>query len=319
MRYKDLERIRSAYLKKHHKYKMVRWDRFDYTILSNILYKKKTGRGREGTYNDCIIMADTETSKDHNYRMYDEFGNPDPSPNHVCAWTISIRFFHMNIVTLWGTKPSQFTETLEKIRSILQGDDIYIYWHNLAYDWIFLRQFMFKRFGFPKKQLNTKSLYPICIKWENGIIFKDSLILAGCKLEKWAEDLNVEHKKAVGSWDYDLIRDQDNHTFTKDELHYIENDTLAGVECLDALLEELGKTVYSIPYTATGVPREEVRARAKRNRGHENFLRQALTYEQFIKAVYIYHGGFTHANRYFIDIFIESEVRCFDEQSAYPF
>ena len=319
MRYSELERIRSSYIRKHHNYKMIRFDRFDYSILDNCMYKYKKGRGKRGTYNDVIIMADTETSKSHIDRLYDEFGNPDPQPNHIVAWTVSIRMFHMNICTIYGTRPSEFIEALNHIREHLKGDDIYIYWHNLSYDWVFIRRFMFREFGTPKQQLNTKAHYPIMIMFENGIIFKDSLILSGCKLEKWANDLDVEHKKAVGSWDYDKVRDQGGE-FDQDELHYIENDTLAGVECLDAYMIALNKDVYSIVYTATGIPREEVRERAAQNKGHDNFLRQALTFEQFEKMVLLYHGGYTYANRYFIDILLDlCETRCFDFCSSYPF
>ena len=40
------------------------------------------------------------------------------------------------------------------------------------------------------------------IEFDNGVILRDSLILAQRKLEKWCIDLDVEHKKAVGLWDY---------------------------------------------------------------------------------------------------------------------
>lgn len=319
MRYERLERTHSSWLKRHHKYEMVPFMMFNYELLSNIIYKTKRGKYKQGTYNDCIIMADTETSKSHNAREMDEFGNPDPLPNHVCAWTISIRAYHMNLVTLYGTRPSEFIDCLIMLRNTLKGDDIYIYFHNLQYDHFFLRRFLFNAFGEPKSQLNVKSHYPINIVWENGIVLRDSLILAGCKLEKWAQNLGVEHQKAVGSWDYDRVRDQ-GCEFTQEELHYIENDTLAGVECIDALMTTLKKDIYSIPLTATGIVREEVRLRAMKHRGHENFLRQALTWEQHLKMVALYHGGYSHGNRYFIDILLdEVDTLCFDFASSYPF
>ena len=38
--------IRSSYIKKHHRYRMMIWDKFDYSILTrNIMYKKKKGKG----------------------------------------------------------------------------------------------------------------------------------------------------------------------------------------------------------------------------------------------------------------------------------
>lgn len=303
----------SDYFHNYHKYKMVFWDKFDFDILSrNIMYYKKKGKFQKGTWNDIIIAADTETSKGHEV-------SADPMPNHVCAWTISFRAYHCNICTIYGTKPSEMIEAFRRIRAALKGDDIYIYFHNLAYDYVFLRLFLFAAFGTPVKELNTKPHYPIMLGFDNGIILKDSLCLAQCKLEKWANDLNVNHKKAVGSWDYDIIRDQSD-TFSRAEKRYIENDTLALCECLDAFCVSLNKTIYSIPYTATGIPREEVRERAKQHKGHENFLREALSYDQFQKFMKLYHGGYSHANRFYIgDILADDITACRDFASSYPY
>lgn len=303
----------SDYIHKFHRYRMCLWNRFDYSFLTNnIMYYRKKGKFQKGTWNDVIIAADTETSKSHEV-------SSDPLPNHVVAWTISFRAYHCNICTIYGTKPSEMVEALKKIREALKGDEIYIYFHNLSYDHVFLRLFLYNAFGYPVKELNTKPHYPIMLGFDNGIILKDSLCLAQCKLEKWADDLNVEHKKAVGSWDYDLIRDQGGK-FTKEERKYIEQDTLALCECLDAFCISLGKTIYSIPYTATGIPREEVRERAKKNKGHANFKKQALSFEQFEKFMKLYHGGYSHGNRFFIgDILNDDPMRCKDFQSSYPY
>lgn len=305
----------SSYLNNYHKYKMLFWDKFDYSILSrNIMYYRKKGKFQKGTWNDVIITADTETSKSHEI-------SSDPLPNHVVAWTISIRAYHINIVTLYGSRPSHMIKAMQLIREALKGDEIYVYWHNMAYDYCFMRLFLFNAFGKPTKELNTKPHYPIMIGFENGYIFKDSLILAQCKLEKWANDLNVPHKKAVGSWDYDLIRDQyDKPKFTRKELQYIENDTLALAECLDSFCVALNKTISTIVYTATGIPREEVRERAKNHNGHKDFLRKALTFEQFEKFSMLYHGGYSHANRFYIgDILNDDVTKCRDFASSYPF
>ena len=310
-----LAAIHSSYISKYHKYKMVYWSKWDYSFLTNnIMYYKKKGKFQKGTWNDVIIAADTETSKGHEITS-------DPSENHVVAWTISIRAYHNNIVTLYGTRPSEMMKAFQKIREALKGDDIYVYFHNMAYDWTFLRLFFYLNFGYPVKELNTKPHYPIMLKFDNGIILKDSLILAQCKLEKWANDLNVHHKKAVGSWDYDLIRDQsDKPTFTRAELRYIENDTLALCECLDALCITLHKSISSMPYTATGIVREELREIGKKNNAHKRFTDQAPSYEQQQKLEKLYHGGFAHANRFYIgDIFSDAMTLGEDFNSSYPF
>lgn len=311
----EIARSHGDYFKNYYKYKMVVWDKFDYTILSrNIMYYKKKGKFQKGTWNDVIIAADTETSKSHEV-------SSDPLPNHVVAWTISIRAYHCNICTIYGTKPSEMMDSLKRIREALKGDEFYVYFHNMAYDYTFLRLFLFREFGKPCKELNTKPHYPIMLGFENGMILKDSLILAGCKLEKWANDLNVHHKKAVGSWDYDLIRDQqDRPNFTRAEQRYIENDTLALAECLDAFCVSLSKNISTIPYTATGIPREEVRERAKENQGHKNFLRQALSFEQFEKFSLLYHGGYSHSNRFYNSLILDDDITsCRDFASSYPF
>lgn len=278
------------------------------------MYYRKKGKFQKGTWNDIIIAADTETSRNH-------VMSDDALPNHVVAWTISMRAYHCNIVTLYGSRPSEMIEAFKCIRAALKGDDIYVYFHNLPYDYVFLRLFFFREFGTPEKEINTKPHNPILLKFDNGIILKDSLILASCKLEKWANDLNVHHKKAVGSWDYDKVRDQtDIPKFTRKELQYIENDTLALVECLDALCINLNKNINTIPYTATGIPREEVRERAKQHKGHENFLRQALSYEQMLKILKLYHGGYSHANRYYIGDIMDLDItKGGDFVSSYPF
>ena len=293
------------------KYQLIRWDKYKYRKLHNIMYIRRAGRADNDTYSDCIIMADTETSKG------DQKGIAE---NHVCAFTLSVRAYHQNIVTLYGSKPSDFASMLQKLKTYLQGDKLIIYFHNLAYDWVFLRKFLFEVFGTPIKLLATKSHYPIYIAFANGIILKDSLILAQRSLERWAKDLDVEHQKAVGKWDYLKVRDQDNADFSPDELEYIEHDTLAGVECIDKLMMQLNKRIYSMPYTATGIPREEARKRGKSNRARDDFLRLVPEdYHTQEKLEAVYHGGYTHANRHYLGLTINDDIYALDFTSSYPY
>lgn len=317
----ELFNIRKNYILEHHPYIRVHHSEFDYSILKNIMYLNRAGRGSKRSVNDCIIMADTETSKKAvNKWLYLPDGTVKviPIENHVCAWTISINAFGINICTLWGHKPSTLAKTIAKIHDVMSGDDTIIYWHNMSYDWTFCRKFLFSQFGHPHKQLNVKSHYPILIEWENGIIFKDSLILAQRSLDKWAKDMNVEHKKAVGKWNYDKLRSQ-QEKYTEDELTYIENDTLAGVECLYALMQSLNKKIYSMPFTATGIPRAEVQKRGSEHMYHDRYIAMLPTYQQYLKLEKVYHGGYTHGNRHYINRTIRDIVKCYDFASSYPF
>ena len=280
---------------------------YEYNNLLQIRYLKRQGY-KKGTYNNCYIGMDTETSKK-------EIG----TDNHICAFSIAIRYEHENITCLYGHDPDQMMECVNLIRDRLRGNEIYIWFHNLAYDWVFIRKFFMAAFGEPIKQLNTKSHYPIYIEFENGIILKDSLILSACNLDKWAKDLDVEHKKAKGSWDYEEIRHQKEYQYTEEEILYIQNDVLALVECLDKTAIILNKKPYSMPYTSTGIVREECRNIGKKNNAHEKFLNIAPDFQQLDKMMFLFHGGYTHGNRYFYNMVISSMIICRDFTSSYPF
>lgn len=308
---------RARWFRANWEYELTEYSMFDYSILEKIVYQKKSGRGSNDTYNDIIIMFDTETSKKRNYSETNR-------NNHVVAFTVSLRAFGLNIATLYGHKPSELIKCMSNILKAMKGAHTIFYAHNMAYDYTFIRRFLFREFGTPDKQLSTKPHYPILLEWNGGLIIKDSLILAQRSLKKWAEDLDVEHKKEVGAdtWDYGKQRNQDAE-FSEANLRYIEHDTLAGVECIDATLSALHKKVWNAPFTATGIPREEVRHRGHENNAREKFQRKALTFDDYIKATGAYHGGYTHGNRHLIDYTISEEnfgrVKCFDFSSSYPF
>ena len=287
---------------------MLYFDQFDYTILGEISYKKSRSK-HTGTINNLIIMADTETSKKH--KSIDGGHNP----NHVVAWTITIHAERHTIATLYGSKPSHMIQCLDRIQSELEGDETLIFFHNLGYDWMFIRQFAFKMWGHPVKQLNTKPHYPIRVQFNNGLIFRDSLIFAQRKLEKWSLDLKVEHCKAVGKWDYEKFRNQDE-TFTDDELLYIENDTRAGVECLQVMCDLLDNRIYELPYTATGIVRRDCIAAGKKHNAHKAFLSIVPPYYIQEMLEMVFHGGYVHANRSIIGRRLK-DVDCYDFVSSY--
>ena len=304
-------------------YSLTYWEDYDYTRFHKIIIRKKTNKS--GTrYADLIIMADTETSK----RMVHPGPKDEDHYNHVCAWSIAFRSLSLNIVTLWGRKPSDLPICLQNVKDNLQDcEEMYVYFHNLPYDWIFLRKYFFTQWGTPEAQLNVKSLYPINIKFENGIFLKDSLIFAQRSLEKWGKDMQAEHAKAVGKWDYDAIRNFDSWIPSQDELLYIECDVLCGVECIDASMKALHKTISSLPLTATGIPRGEARNIGRKNKAHDWFLRlMPETYlEQMIHEL-TFMGGYTHANRFIKDLIFPGAypmcspfVKCKDFASSYPF
>ena len=290
-------------------YKFELWDHYDYSQLNIVKTVKRVTKQGTEAYNNAIMMLDTETSKK---------SDRNGEANHIVAFTISIRYKHENICTLYGHKPSELIECLNRIFKAFSGDHTIIYVHNLSYDWVFIRKYLFDEYGTPIKQLNTKSHYPIRIDFSNGLILRDSLILSQKSLDKWARDMGVEHLKASGKWDYDQIRSQSEH-FSADELEYIEHDTLAGVECIDALAEQLHHRLYAMPYTATGIVREEARKIGKAYHAHDEFEKITPDFNVYLILEQCFHGGFTHANRYMINELITDQVRCYDFKSSYPY
>lgn len=296
-----------------YEYKLTFWSDFDYEFLKFILIRTKKNH-KKTTYADVIMMADTETSKKPKLWISKKKERKD---NHIVAWSLSIRAYGYNIVTLWGQDPFDMMKCIQNILKYMPADEVYLYFHNMAYDWVFLRKFFFVYFGLPKDQLNTKPLYPLYIKFNNGLILKDSLILAQRKLEKWALDMDVEHKKAVGFWEYDKLRNQSDK-LSPEELQYIECDVLAGVECIDKTMEMLKCNISTIPYTATGIVRNEARRIGKKHKAHDWFRRvQPEDYHTQRVLEQLFNGGYTHNNRFNCDQIFEAE--CYDESSAYPF
>lgn len=313
---RELDAAYSHKLRREVGYQLTHWTGFDYNVLK---YVRSIGRrGRNPThYNNVIIGADSETSK-----------KIDSEHNHVCVWTISLRAYGFNIGTLWGRNPRNMIRSISELqRNLNPRSKTIIFFHNLSYDWVFLRKFMFEVFGYPIKQLNTKSHYPILIEFSNGIILRDSLILAQRSLGKWARDLNVEHQKLVGDWDYNKLRHQSDK-YDDWDLRYPENDTLSLVECIDTLINQLGTTLASLPFTATGIPRNEVRKLSEKNNGHSRFLSVVGDYEVQQKLEECFHGGYTHGNRHEMNFTLTGDeypdvtdniIRCYDEGSAYPY
>ena len=143
-------------------YQLTHYSQFDYDILKKIKVNKYKG-GKRGLYNNAIIMLDTETSKSA-INSYNEKGKVIPVINYVVAFSISIRWKGENICTLYGNRPSECMECISNIRKVLHGD-IFIYIHNMPYDWQFLRKFFIKWFhpNYSPILTYSKQIYPFSI------------------------------------------------------------------------------------------------------------------------------------------------------------
>lgn len=292
---------------------------FDYRLLRKIKAYTRRSKYAERRYTvaELYAEADTETSKSSRYGQLDLLTKSPITINYVCCWSLCLIAPEIGIVCLWGRTPKEYTECLNNIRKNITADKVYIYFHYLGYDHVFLRAFEKLAFGEPIQQLNTDSMYPVIREYENGLCIRDSLILANCSLNTWGKQLDVPHKKAVGKWDYSVQRDY-NYKFSDDEFEYFTVDVICGAECLYKLAYTLGLHLVDLPLTSTGIVRRACRKAAEKG-SHDDFVSMAPFYSTFKRlSEETYSGGYTHANRFEIG-YIHENVKCFDFVSSYPF
>ena len=300
-------------------YELKHFSQFNYEILHNCPVDQQRGKHKE-QMNECFIMFDTETSKSNadKFKVEGKRKIYETNENYIVAWTIAINIYGYNIVCLYGTRPDELIDTIIKINDSLPGTKTVFFCHNLSYDHVFIRRFAYAKMGIPIEQLNTKPHYPVDLTFMDGIHFRDSLILSQRSIERWAKDMHVKHQKAVGSWDYDKIRHQ-NGNFTEEEKLYIQNDVLAGVECLNALRKQLNKTYAGMPLTQTGIVRMEARKEGKKHQAHKEAVKYYSDLSFYDMEEELYHGGYTHANRHYIGDIAEGNIKCYDFASSYPY
>lgn len=291
------------------------WKAYSFKDLGSVEYHYDY-RKRETSAN-LIICADTETSKQCN--------EGEPRPNYVVAWSVCVFNYVAGVQSVYyGHRPDTIITFLTKLQNDIDAG-INVYFHNLNYDYTFLRQFAFDVWGMPDDQLAVKPHKPLIIRWRSAAVtWKDSLILSQRSLERWAADLNVEHKKAVGKWDYEKIRTQ-HEEFNADELLYISNDVLAQSECVNTMRENLNiSAVSDMPLTFTSIIRNEARRRSRgsiragRIKWYSKYREIVPPIEVYLMLERAYHGGYTHANRYCIGDLYEN-VTGFDFASSYPY
>lgn len=209
-----------------------------------------------------------------------------------------------------------FLDTIVEEFGISDSQRLYIYVHNLSYEFQFIR----KLFEWDNI-FAVDSRKPIKCKLFNGIEFRDSYILSGYSLAKVSENL-VEYnvKKLVGDLDYDKIRTPQTPLHGK-ELQYCINDVLVVSAYIQEQINQY-KFITRIPLTNTGRVRKYCRCNcfSKTNKAEYKKLIRSLTLEveeyKLLKRCFM--GGFTHANAYKVGEIIEN-VSSYDFTSSYPY
>lgn len=241
------------------------------------------------TYSDKPMFLDIETSHNH-----------DPE-NPIC-WIVSIQVLFDDAYHLFRT-PEEFIDyisDLSKRMKLSTERRLVIYIHNASYDLSYLLPYIQKYYpGKEERHCIMHGEHKIIQYYQGGLEFRCSYLLSGVSLERWSKEMNVEHQKQVGLYDYDAIIYQDSELDLQ-SLTYDEYDVLAMQECFDKQLEAHDDYIASVPLTSTGYARRYLRNKCEADRYYrqEYFLDNRLNLDSMVMCLDGYAGGYTHNNRY---------------------
>lgn len=287
-------------------YKIVYFKNFDYMSLFNGNFIRRSNAGHMLQVYEKIITVDTETFV---------FNKKDIG--YITDWSITIE----NEWCIYGNHVSDLVDTIDRIADTLHADKehlIRFYVHNFPYDYMFIRNHIIRKWGLPDRSLAAKTHRYIFMTWSTfGIEFRDSEILTQRSLERLCQDMGTT-EKAVGTWDYKKFRTPDSER-TETEIKYVCIDTISLCKALRKYISDRGYTVANVPLTNTGFIRNRARAESRKDKKWKNqFLSMRLDLKQYKQLLDAYHGGYTHANRYYINKIITKPMQCYDFASSYP-
>lgn len=261
------------------------------------------------------VILDIETSNNHAEKTED-----------LITWISSIQVFFRGCYFLLRTPEEliQFYKVLYDEFDLIQEPPhrdrcIYTYIHNSSYDLSYLipyfREYLPRLQGEPEGLIdgNNKILtyHQYCLE------FRCTYRLTGKSLETWTKELQVDHVKQVGLYDYDKIIYPDQE-LSAEEQAYDEADVRGLYEALMKQNKLRKDNLDTMPLTLTGYVRRDLRRNCLKNRYfRENyFLKTKLDDELYYAFLKSFSGGFTHNNRFYkgITIKVGDTVKFWDEQ-----
>lgn len=206
----------------------------------------------------------------------------------------------------------QLMRSLERNMNLSLKNRIVVWVHQLGFEWQFMRDFIEYEDGF---FLDERQ--PVKIITKGGIEFRCSYALSNMSLAKFCENEKgvIHYKLDGGEYDYDQLRTP-RTPLNEYEQSYCYNDVRGLCECIKSRLQD--DTLASIPLTATGYVRRDLRARVAENKkNRQYFINARLDSHLYTLCREALRGGDTHANSERADQ-INTDVWSYDEKSAYP-
>ena len=276
------------------------WKKLEHGFISN----GKRGKGLLYYYKP-IVTLDTETS---NY-------NDVTFITDISITVEGLATYYCHTIT----ELFVFLDRLQNHFSDTQNKRMIIYVHNLSYDYVFLRNRLIENYGYPINSLAVKTHKYVSMDF-GFYEFRDSYILTQKSLAKLTADEEVEIEKAVGFWDYSKLRSP--HSFRSDkEKFYVNVDTISLCLALRSVMNSRKVNTGNCPLTSTGFIRNEARRRSRiireGKKWRNKFQELSLSFEDYCFLEKVFHGGYTHANRYYIGEILYN-LKSFDFASSYP-
>lgn len=280
---------------------MVYWERKCPYQTINFKHAPRERKTRGATYADCVAAFDIETSR-----------FPDIEQSAMYVWQFCLDFSDGHDVVIMGRTWEEFTHCLFALKQRLNGLKLLVYVHNLSYEFQWLSGiYNFKDdevFILEGRSILYCHMY-YCFDFRCSYkLFNMSLSMA---TGKYAPDF---HKKDGGNFDYKEIRYSDT-PLTRKQLLYCLYDVWGLCKAVRGLMKLYGDNIYSLPYTATGFVRREIKAAMQPY--HHKLCDLWPDWDCFELLRMAFRGGNTHANRYYAGEILH-DIESMDISSSYP-
>ena len=246
-------------------------------------------RRQKSNYAICseAIYADIETSHNADYSK---------------TWMVTCQIRFAGSYKVVRT-PSEFIDYLQDKIDTFGLDEqkkIFVYFHNLSFDFSYLLPWVQLYLpGYETRNGLYDGRNRIINYTQGPFEFRCSYLLSACSLERWGEEMNAEHKKKVGLYDYEKLVFQDDE-IDQDAALYDEYDVLSMEDCMRRQLDAYGDNLATIPLTSTAYIRRILRRSCSTDPNYRSdiFLRSRIDAECYDITIQSYAGGYTHQNRY---------------------
>ena len=276
-------------------------------------------KGKRKYYDNNVYTFDIETSSYYilNGKVYPaiKYDNLTDKEKEKCIKRshMYIWMFGINDIVYYGRTWDELKLFLKRLDEHV-GDTKYVFIHNLAFEFQFLKS----NFHFDEVSARKSHKVITAIMRDYNIILKCSYMMSNVALKYLPKMFNLPVEKKVGDLDYSLIRNP-NTPLSDVELGYCEYDCLV---LYHYILKELEvyEDVKHIPTTNTGKVRRELQDLVRTNFKYKRVVNKAINTNPIIynRLCEAFLGGYTHANWIYADEVLEN-VDSYDIASSYPY